>query len=362
MIAQREPDGERRGWRELVHEYIPRDWIFPIVLACFVGVIVWFGHAIHEFLVPPASAVTVPNLVGSALSDANEDLMRLGLGSLVVEHITSDRYPADTIITQQPVPGAQVRQGRQISFVVSSGIVARSMPDLRYQSMREVGLDLARMRLQLGKVTWQSSDIVPDGHVITQFPQPLANIVEGEVVNLVVSRGGKMTLRVPNFIGMDVDDARTLARRDGVTLGQLIWTPLGTGGPPHGVVARQKPDPGTMVAAFSPVSLQVSAGPDESGYILHQVHLLASVPIPDQTTPGQQIRVKIVVHDATGSYDLYDAYAEPGQKLDFVVTAVGTSFVDMYANDVLVGETRLGVEPANAYGKQPAPSPSAEEL
>jgi Flp pilus assembly protein TadG len=107
------------------------------------------------------------------------------------------------------------------------------------------------------------------------------------------------------------------------------------------------------------VSLQVSAGPYESGYIIRQARLLVSVPVPDQTQNGQQLDVKLTVTDATGKYDLYHAFAEAGQKLDFTVTAVGTSLVDMYVNDVLVGETRLGVEPPAVYGKKPA-SPSPE--
>ena len=347
----------KRSWRQVLAELIPRDWVFPIVLSLFVGVVVWFGHAIHEFLVPSSGSVTVPSFVGTSLVDANDTLVHMQLTSQVVEHITSDRYPADTIISQQPAGGTQVRQGRQISFVVSSGIVARSMPDLRYQSMREVNLDLARMHLQLGKITHQRSDVIPANHVISQHPDPLAAIVEGEMVNLVVSDGGAASLRVPNFIGMTIDDARDLASRDGIKLGQIVWTPLGDY-PPHGYVARQLPEPGTTIASFDPVSLQVSAGPDESGYILRQVHLLASVPVPDQIRPGQQLRIRIVVHDATGTWDLYDAYAQPGQKLDFTVTALGTSIVDMYANSALVGETRLGVVPATIYHHEATPGPS----
>jgi beta-lactam-binding protein with PASTA domain len=232
------------------------------------------------------------------------------------------------------------------------------MPDLRYQSMREVGLDLARSHLQLGKITYARSELVPDGHVVEQHPQPLANIVEGEIVNVTVSRGGAATLRVPNFIGMSIDDARALAVRDGIKLGQLVWTPLGFSGPAHGVVARQRPDPDTTIAPFDPVSLQVSAGPYESGYIIHQVHVLASVPVPDQVRPGQQVHVRLVVRDETGSYNLYDAYAQPGQKLDFTVTALGTSLVDMYADNVLVGETRLGVEPGDVYRSRATPTSS----
>ena len=59
-----------------------------------------------------------------------------------------------------------MRAGRQISFVISDGIVARLMPDLRYQSMREVQLDLSQSHLQLGKMTYAQSDVIPEGHVI----------------------------------------------------------------------------------------------------------------------------------------------------------------------------------------------------
>lgn len=304
----------------------------------------------------------MPSFVGSQLLDANAQLKRLGLTSQVVEHMSSDRYPANTIVNQEPDGGTQVRPGRQISFVVSDGIVARSMPDLRYESMREVGLDLARMHLQLGGVSYARSDEIPEGHVISQQPDPLVNVYEGQIVNVVVSRGGAAVVRVPNFVGMTVDEARALAQHANVKLGQLVWTPLGVDGPPHGVVARQSPAPGTIVAAFDPVSMQVSAGPLESGYILRQVHVLASVPVPDQAQPGQQIRVRLIVHDATGTYTMYDAYAQPGQKLDFTVTALGTSTVDLYADNVLVGEQRLGVEPPTIYhtgrsGSRPAGAP-----
>ena len=80
--------------------------------------------------------------------------------------------------------------------------------------------------------------------------------------------------------------------------------------------------------------------------------LLASPP-----TEGLCVRY---VHDATGEYDAYRAYGQPGQKIDFTVTAIGTSVVDLYVNNALVGETRLGNEPPKIYGtkRKPRPSPS----
>jgi serine/threonine-protein kinase len=329
---------------------------------------VWFGRQIHDFLLPPSDTVTVPSFVGQTLTDANAEIARLKLTSAVIDHTTSDRYPKNVVISQRPDAGAQAREGRQVSFVISDGIIARLMPDLRYQSMREVELDLSRVRIKLGRVTYAKSDVVPDGHVISQDPAPLSNVGENDTVSLVVSRGGLSALVLPNFTGMLVDDARALAEKSGVKLGQIVWTPLGPNAPPHGAVVRQIPPPKSKIASFEPVALQVSAGPYQSGYIIRQVRMLVSVPVPDQALQSDQqqqqqqgqLDVRLTVTDATGKYDLYRAFAEPGQKLDFTVTAIGTSLVDMYVDNVLVGETRLGTEPPVVYGqKNTSPLPSS---
>ncbi len=340
-------------WRERLHEYVPRDWVFPIVLATFVGVAVWFGHAIYLFVSPPAGTVTVPSFVGQTSGDASAEIARLHLTSAVVSHATSDKYPKDVVTNQQPGAGTAVREGRQVSFVVSSGMIAHLMPDLRYQSQREVDVDLARTHLQLGKTTYVKSDIVPEGHVVDQNPAPLANVGEGDPVDIVLSSGGAATLRVPNFVGSSVDDARAAAGKAGLKIGQIVWTPLGSGGPAHGQVARQVPVAGSKVNSYDPVSIQVSAGPHESGYIIRQVHLLVSVPVPGGIAAGSQLKVRLAVSDATGNYDLFDAYAQAGQKFDFTVTSVGSSVVSMFVNGAKVGTTVLGEEPSAVYDEKP---------
>jgi beta-lactam-binding protein with PASTA domain len=327
-------------------------------LVAFVAILVWFGRQIFDFLIPSSATVTVPSFVGQTLGDANAEIGRLQLTSAVVDHTTSDRYPKDVVIMQRPDAGEVVRQGRQVSFVISDGILARLMPDLRYQSMREVQLDLSHAHLELGKISYAKSDVIPEGHVIAQSPSPLMSVHQGDVVALLVSQGGRPNLKVPDFVGLTVDEARELATTSGVKLGQIVWTPLGGGGPSHGIVARQLPPPDAKIASYDPVSLQVSAGPNQSGYIIRQVHVLVSVPSPNGDSSDAQLDVRLAVADATGTYDLYHAYAEPGQKLDFTVTAIGTSVLDMYVNNTLVGETRLGTEPPRVYNEKASPSPS----
>lgn len=328
------------------------------MLVLFVALLMWFGREIYDFMIPSAATVTVPSFAGETLTDADAEIARLKLTSNVVDHTTSDRYPKNVVISQRPDSGTEVRAGRQVSFVVSDGIIARLMPDLRYQSMREVQLDLSRARLQLGKVTYARSDVVPEDHVIAQAPPPLTGTHEGDTVTLLMSAGGQGNIRVPDFVGQSIDDARAQAAAAGIKVGQVVWTPLGRDGPAHGTVAHQIPAAGTRIASYDPVSLDVSAGPDESGYLIHQAHVLVSVPEAGDTTSASQLDVRLTLTDATGKYDVYHAFAEPGQKLDFTITAIGTSVLDMYVNNTLIGETRIGTEPRNVYGTKASPAPS----
>jgi len=349
-------EDQRRRLRTSWRSYVPRDWIFTLAVAIFVGIIVWFGRSVHDFFVPSTSTLTVPTFVGQTLNDAMAEAYHAGLRTQVVARQISDRYPRDTVMNQQPQPGAHVREGRQVSFIVSTGVQINVMPDLRYQSMREAGLDLSRLHLQLAATKYVQSDEVPPNHIVDQDPPPLSSVREGSAITLTVSKGGTSQIVVPNFVGETVDAARDDAARSKIHLGQLVWMPLGPSAPPHGTVTQQTPPAGTKVDAFTPVSLEISAGPHESGYILRQVHLLASVPA-DQSG-DKPLRVRVTVTDATGKWNLYDAFAQPGQKLDFNVSALGTSLVDFFVNDALVAESRLGAEPPNAYEHRPGPSPT----
>jgi serine/threonine-protein kinase len=340
-----------------VERYVPRDWVFPIVFAAFVGVLVWFGHSIQEFLLPGPNTVTVPSFVGMAQPDAVNEIARMKLKSAIAGHAVSAQYPKGVVMNQEPQPGLHVRAGRQVSLVISDGVRTILMPDVRYQSLRDAKLDLSHSRLELAKTTYVRSDDIPPDHVISQNPQPSLSVTEGTPVSLLVSKGGATSIKLPNFTGMTIDEARGLAAALHIKLGQIVWTPLGPNGPPHGEVVHQKPDGGATIGPYDVVSLNVSAGPHESGRIIHQTHVLAAVP-PQEAGMNQPLHVRFSVSDDTGSYDLFSGYAEPGQKFDFNVTTIGTSAIYFFVNDTLLGETKVGQEPTDAYKGVKAPKPT----
>jgi beta-lactam-binding protein with PASTA domain len=338
--------------------YAGQDWFFAVALALFVGILVWFGRSIQDFFAPSAKTTTTPTFVGLAYADALETADRDHLKTSVLQRVPSDRFPKDVVMRQDPAPGSQVREGRQISLVVSTGMQIFAMPDLRYESLREVGLDLSHFKLVLGKVKTVQSDEVPENRVVDQDPSPLTSVRAGSTVNVTISKGEPQLVRVPDFVNMSIDEARTYASDNHITLGQIVWTPFGRYGPPRGEIVRQRPDQGAQVDPSQPVSLQVSAGPRESGYIIRQVKAIATVPDdaagPDgKTTPT----VRVQVRDETGTWNVYNAFAEPKQKLDFNLTVVGTANLDVFVNNELINSTPLGLEPPLQEKQELGPTP-----
>ncbi|HTW84993.1 MAG TPA: PASTA domain-containing protein [Candidatus Sulfotelmatobacter sp.] len=335
----------RRPW------LLDRDWTFALALAFAVGVAVWFGRAVKDFFVPTQQAVLVPAMVGQTQGDAVGECTQLGLQCTVLATQPSEKYPKDVVMSQAPVAGTHVRAGRAVSLVVSSGVVIVPMPDLRFESLRTASLELNRLRLQLAKTSMVSNDDIPTNHVVTQDPMPLSSVRQGTRVTLTLSKGPPSDVRVPAFTGHTIDEARDIANNARIHLGQVVWTPFGPGGPPRGIVVRQKPDADQSIDSFDTVSLQVSAGPTVYGYLVRQVHLSVTVPPRDDAAS-----VRVAVHDETGDWNVYDGYAQGGQKLDFNVTAVGDAQADTYIDNELLNQTTIGVE-APKTDASPSPKP-----
>jgi serine/threonine-protein kinase len=319
---------------------LDRDWVLALSLAFFVAVVVWFGHSVKEFFGPSAGDVLLPAFAGQTLDDASDECGRLRLQCTVIARRASDRFPRDVVMGQEPDAGARVREGRAVSLIVSNGVSIFPMPDVRYESLRNVSLTLSRLRLHLAKTSVVADDDVPAAHVVAQDPPPLTSMRQGSDVTLTLSKGPPTSLKVPNFVGMSIDTARDTADVSKIHLGQVVWTPLGTDGPARGTVVRQLPEAGHSIDPFSLVSLQVSAGPGVAGYIVRQVHVGTTIPVSQDVA-----EVRMVVRDETGTWTVYDGYTQGGSKIDVNVTAIGTAELDTYVNGELLDSTKIGVEP-----------------
>ena len=110
------------------------------------------------------SLVTVPNLIGMTLANAQQMLLALGLRALTTTRVVSDPAQVDSIVSQAPIAGTRVAPGSLVTLAV--GTLAL-MPELRCLPLPDAEERLRKFVDEVG-VEW-------DGQLrIDAWPSPRA--------------------------------------------------------------------------------------------------------------------------------------------------------------------------------------------
>jgi beta-lactam-binding protein with PASTA domain len=226
------------------------------------GTIVPLGTSIN--LVTSIGQPAVPHVVGITEADANSAIIsvdNLTVGSLTYEY--SDVVGAGLIISQSPLGGTEVSIGSSVDLVVSLGQPVA--PDVIGQTEADANTAITAVdNLTVGSLTYQYSDIIGVGLVMSQSPPGGTTVPVGFPVNLVVSLGQPV---VPDVVGMTETDANSVITAVSLIVGTVTYEYSDTVG--AGTVINQTPRRGTTVLVGSAVNLIVSLGqpvvPDVAG-------------------------------------------------------------------------------------------------
>ncbi|MBS1856646.1 MAG: PASTA domain-containing protein [Acidobacteria bacterium] len=195
--------------------------------------------------IPPR--VTVPNLVGRTLQDA-QTLAAVARFTLVVSGQAESDQPPGTVAVQSPVAGQPAAPGSAITVQTA---VPRSIavPNL-------IGLALAAAQQQAAGLTVTvSQSILSDaaaGIVLQQNPAAGVKVAPRSTVTVVTSAG--IGVRVPSVLRLTLAVATQVLRRGGFGVSsESIPSTL-----PLGTVINQSPAAGALVASGTTVELTVS--------------------------------------------------------------------------------------------------------
>lgn len=78
------------------------------------------GSKVTIYISTGAELVTVPNLIGKYLYQANQILEKEGLKLGEVEKVISAEYPENKIIDQNPKPGVRVKKGSSVNIKIAT--------------------------------------------------------------------------------------------------------------------------------------------------------------------------------------------------------------------------------------------------
>ncbi len=320
--AKRNPSGRRRN----------AFWYIWLVLFTIAVVVV--GLAAREFLnwlnVP---TVEVPDVTGVALHEAETTLRQKGLRSAVVAQRFDDAIPEGHVLSQTPEAGELVRQGREISLVLSRGPEVVIVPDLTGKPFREADLLLRAEGLEFGGVVYEHDDVIPEDSVISQTPRPGMPVPKGTLVDLVLSKGPEpVPVLLPSFTGLKLEEAEARLLELGLVPGKVVYEE----NPDfqEGVVITTDPPPGAELSVGDTVNLVVAKGgvPANSRMI--------TIAVPRGGSESVGVRIEIV--DVTGSRTVYDERHRPGDVFRLVVNWYGREArLKVYINDVFTYEDLL---------------------
>ncbi|MEG6615246.1 Stk1 family PASTA domain-containing Ser/Thr kinase [Peptococcaceae bacterium 1198_IL3148] len=148
----------------------------------------------------------LPDVMGLPISEVRLALQNLDF-EYTEEEVFSDKYEAGLVVDQDPGPG-EYPKGTKVALEVSKGAEPKvhPMPTLVGLPLSQAEQKVAELNLILDEPTLtQASDEYMQGYVISQKPEPGAEITEGEGVSVVVSEGPGPAKRSAG-ITVEIDD------------------------------------------------------------------------------------------------------------------------------------------------------------
>lgn len=134
------------------------------------------------------------------------------------------------------------------------------VPNVKGLTEQEARDQIEGRGLVVGDVTYEYSDLQPEGRVIDQEPGPGQMRQSGTSVDLIVNRG-RETVSVVDVTGTRLDRAQSLLEAAGLTLGRV--NEFFHESEPAGIVFDQEPRPGTLMEKGAAIDLSLSKGPEE---------------------------------------------------------------------------------------------------
>ncbi|WP_409057251.1 Stk1 family PASTA domain-containing Ser/Thr kinase [Streptomyces sp. SYP-A7185] len=150
--------------------------------------------------------VKVPDVAGSGLADAKDELKDAGFAPGMTKRAFSEDVRKGQVISTDPKGNTKRKAGSAVALVVSKG-PAIDVPDVTGDSRQDAIAELEEEGLKVKTEKARDHTDEEKGTVLDQSPREgQKQLAEGDTVTLTISIGPEM-VEVPDVEGMSVDDA-----------------------------------------------------------------------------------------------------------------------------------------------------------
>ncbi len=160
--------------------------------------------------------VTLPDFVGMTYNDVVAKAKELGISVKVTERKYSKSYKKDVVMEQNPKAKSKIKTSQTVELVVSLGYNKVTVPDVTYMTEEKAKTQLTSRGLKFS-VTYENSETIAEGLVISQNPKSDTEVDPESTVKLVVSKGAS-SFEMPNVVGMQQDNAASTLTGKGLSV------------------------------------------------------------------------------------------------------------------------------------------------
>ncbi len=207
--------------------------------------------------------VTIPDLQGKTVEEATAVLEELNLKLEVEDTVSSSKFDEGEIVSQDPESEMTVKEGYTVKVNVSKGKEKEgTIPNVVNSTVASAKFVLENYGYEVGTITQENSDY-PVDVVIRQSPESGTSAAAGKSVDLVVSLGNAVEqVDMPDLLGKDVDTAKDLLEKAGLTLGSVKYEKSDSY--EMNTIMWQQNDAGTKLDDGTSVNVKVSTGDQDA--------------------------------------------------------------------------------------------------
>ena len=209
-------------------------------------------------------SITVPDVSGMTEDEAQSALENAGFRNISSEFTYHDSVPSGQVIGTTPEANAEATEDTEIVMQVSKGAERKTVPNVVGQKDADAQNAIKSAGLSVGTVTYEYSDSVAQGIVISQSVDGGKKVSAGTTVDLVISNGPEPAAKVnvPPVTGTSENNARQLIQNAGLSVGTVTYQHSSSVA--AGYVISCSPGVGSSVDEGTSVSLVVSTGPEQT--------------------------------------------------------------------------------------------------
>ncbi len=320
----------------MIKKFLERILFFSVLFVVFVSVsIVAFLFTFNQvWEVISTPTISVPKLVGLPIKDAVKVTGDLNLILKIKDEVQDETQPEGYIISQDPPPGAKMREENPIYVVIATRSLSKKVPNMVGLSIYDAEERLSEKGISLVRKAYVYDDVVDPDTVIAQFPSPGVLLGKEPGVSLLISKG-KKPLEMPSLYGLDIEEAEYVASLVGLNIGEIVEYNIEN--MPDGEVIYQDIPPGTQIKKGDLLSLGIAKnGTFRTGAYSGKVSFQFIVPYE-----REKFTVKIIKRDDNGDKVVVKGKFKGGEKIEKTVTVSGVSKLYISLDGILYEVRRI---------------------